>query len=68
MDGQGYGDHLNSCREMSAFYLEIRMTESKARVAEILERVDLSEDDFIEGFPDLAKKVQELPDGPTLSG
>ncbi|WP_406466921.1 hypothetical protein [Streptomyces sp. NBC_01594] len=67
MDGQGYGDHLNSYREMSAFDMEIRMAESKARVAEILERFDLPEDDFIEGFPDLAKQAQELPDGPTLS-
>ncbi|WP_393098675.1 hypothetical protein [Streptomyces sp. LN325] len=66
MDGQGYGDHLNSYREVSAFDLDIRLAASKARVAEILERVDLSEEDFIEGFPDLAKKVQGLPDGPVL--
>lgn len=67
MDGQGYSDHLNSYREMSTFYLEIGMAADRAQAAEVLERFDLPGDDFIEGFPDLAKKVQELPDGPSLS-
>ncbi|KQX78828.1 hypothetical protein [Streptomyces sp. Root1319] len=67
MDGQGCSDHLNSYREMSAYYLEIGVAKDQAKVAEVLERFDLPGDDFIEGFPDLAKKVQELPDGPSLS-
>ncbi|MEV5192431.1 hypothetical protein AB0K86_07815 [Streptomyces clavifer] len=52
---------------MSAYYLEIGVAKDQAKVAEVLERFDLPGDDFIEGFPDLAKKVQELPDGPSLS-
>ncbi|MBM7438921.1 hypothetical protein [Streptomyces sp. HB132] len=59
---------MNSYREMSAFHWEIETAGSKAKVSEILERFDLPGDDFIEGFPDLAKKVQELPDSPTLPG
>ncbi|MFE9985381.1 hypothetical protein ACFYRK_00785 [Streptomyces sp. NPDC005381] len=66
MDGQGIGDYLNSSRELSAFAWDIRTAESKPEVAEILERVDLSEEDFNEGFPDLAKMVLELPEGPDL--
>ncbi|MEV5515058.1 hypothetical protein AB0L50_19435 [Streptomyces flaveolus] len=43
------------------------MAASKAEVADILNRHYLSEDDFIAGFPRLAKAVQELPDeGPPV--
>ncbi|MFF8530522.1 hypothetical protein ACF07B_00750 [Streptomyces sp. NPDC015532] len=67
MDGQGYSNYLNSSRELSAFEMEIQMADSKAKVTEILDWVDLSEENFIEGFPDLAKKVRDLPDSPTFS-
>jgi hypothetical protein len=38
------------------------MAASRAEVADILDWYDLSEDDFVAGFPDLAKAVLELPD------
>lgn len=53
---------LLSQRECSAIGACIRMSASKAEVADILNWYELSEDDFIAGFPDLAKAVQELPD------
>ncbi|WP_226486954.1 hypothetical protein [Streptomyces parvulus] len=53
---------LFSRRECSAIDAHVRMAASKAEVAEVLDRHDLSEDDFIAGFPGLAKAVQELPD------
>ncbi|MFF2097849.1 hypothetical protein [Streptomyces sp. NPDC058202] len=43
------------------------MADNKDKVAEILDWYDLSEEHFIEGFPELAKKVRNLPDGPTSS-
>ncbi|MFE9435538.1 hypothetical protein [Streptomyces sp. NPDC006640] len=66
MDGQGYSDHLHSSRELSAFDSAIQSAKTKAEVAEMLDRVDLSEEYFNEGFPDLAKKVLELPEGTGL--
>jgi hypothetical protein len=62
MDGQGYGFHLNSDREVSAFLLEIQLANSKKEASAICSWFALSEEDFIRGFPDLAQRVQELPD------
>jgi hypothetical protein len=53
---------LLSRRECGAIDAHIRMAASKAEVADLLDWHDLSEDDFIVGFPGLAKTVQELPD------
>ncbi|MEY2243622.1 hypothetical protein AB8A21_11890 [Streptomyces sp. BF23-18] len=67
MNGQGYNNYFNSDRELSSFIIGIHMADSKAKAAEVLDWADLSEEYFIEGFPDLAKKVRDLPDGPTPS-
>ena len=53
---------LLSLRECSEIDAHIRTAASRAEVADILNRHDLSEDDFLAGFADLAKTVQELPD------
>ncbi|MET8769658.1 hypothetical protein [Streptomyces sp. NPDC004658] len=52
---------LLSGRESSAFWLDIHLAASKAEVAEVLHRHNVSEDDFVKEFPDLAKVVQVLP-------
>ncbi|MFG3111035.1 hypothetical protein [Streptomyces tendae] len=52
---------LLSLRECSEIDAHIRTAASKAEVADILNQHDLSEDDFLAGFPHLAKAVQELP-------
>lgn len=65
------GTHLNeddcfplllSQRECNEIDVAIRMAANKAEVSVILNRHLLSEDDFIAGFPHLAKAVQELPE------
>ncbi|MFG3005732.1 hypothetical protein [Streptomyces calvus] len=54
---------LLSQREREAVELDIRRAVSKAEVADILNWHELSEGDFLAGFPDdLAKAVQALPD------
>lgn len=53
---------LLSQRERGAIDVRIRSATSKVDVADILNRHGLSEDDFVTGFPDLAKAAQELPD------
>ncbi|CAM5604118.1 hypothetical protein STENM36S_01435 [Streptomyces tendae] len=53
---------LLSQRECSAIVLDIREATSKAGAARALIRHDLPEDDFVAGFPELAKWVQELPE------
>ncbi|WP_437038491.1 hypothetical protein [Streptomyces sp. enrichment culture] len=53
---------LLSRRECSAIDADIRKAASKAEVAAVLNWHELSEDDFVAGFPNLAKAVQELPD------
>lgn len=45
---------LLSQRERSAIELDIRLAASKAEVTDVLNRHELSEDDFLKGFPDLA--------------
>jgi hypothetical protein len=62
MGEQDCGDFLSSFQELSSFELRIQIAHSKAEVAEILNWYDLPEEDFTRGFPDLAKKVQLLPD------
>jgi hypothetical protein len=53
---------LLSDRERSALGLEIQRAASRIEAAEVLHRYDVSEDDFLKEFPDLAKVVQLLPD------
>jgi hypothetical protein len=53
---------LLSQRECSEIDAHIRAAASKAEVTDILNQHELSEDDFLAGFPGLAKAVQELPD------
>ncbi|MDN3246369.1 hypothetical protein ACFW4O_13590 [Streptomyces mutabilis] len=53
---------LLSLRECSEIDAHIRAAASKAEVADILNQHELPEDDFLAGFPGLAKAVQELPD------
>ncbi|MFJ7035795.1 MULTISPECIES: hypothetical protein [Streptomyces] len=53
---------LLSGRERSGIDVTIRTAASRAEVADVLDRYALSEADFVAGFPDLAKGVQELPD------
>ncbi|MEU5751535.1 hypothetical protein [Streptomyces sp. NPDC047829] len=62
MNEDGCFPLLLSQRECGAIDAHIRMAASRAEVADILNRHDLSEDDFVAGFPDLAKAVLELPD------
>lgn len=49
-------------REFSALRLNILTATSKAEVKDILQAYDVSEGDFNEGFPNLMKVVQDLPD------
>ncbi|MEW5353527.1 hypothetical protein [Streptomyces sp. 16-176A] len=53
---------LLSQRECGAVALDIFSATSKAEVADILNRHDLSHADLLAGFPDLAEAVQGLPD------
>jgi hypothetical protein len=53
---------LLSNRERSVLWLDIHRATSKAEAAAVLDLHDLSEDDFVKEFPDLAKVVQLLPD------
>ncbi|MEU8847805.1 hypothetical protein AB0C70_16510 [Streptomyces sp. NPDC048564] len=62
MDGQDC-DFLYSSRDLSAFELMIRMAQSKVEVKEILHGYNLTEAHFADSFHDLAKMVQDLPDG-----
>ncbi|MFJ4584407.1 hypothetical protein [Streptomyces echinatus] len=62
MDDNDCGFLLLSHRERSALRLDICRAASKAEAAEVLYRHDISEDDFIKEFPDLAKVIQLLPD------
>jgi len=45
---------LLSQRERSAIELDIRLAAGEAEVMDALNRHDLSKDDFLGGFPDLA--------------
>ncbi|MFB7307999.1 hypothetical protein [Streptomyces sp. NPDC056192] len=60
MDEQdGESCYLDSFRE-----LRVQLAASKAEVAGIRYEHNLSEKEFSERFPDLAKLVQNLPDDP----
>ncbi|MGW7254936.1 hypothetical protein [Streptomyces sp. NPDC054834] len=63
MDEQGYGEYLNSGREVNGFKLQMQIAKNGEEVAELLEWYCLSEADFIKGFPDLAERVLKLPSG-----
>ncbi|MBA4860438.1 hypothetical protein H1V43_03380 [Streptomyces sp. PSKA54] len=54
--------HLESFRELSGFELSVQLAASKADVAGIIYAHDLSEEEFSDRFPELAKLVQDLPD------
>lgn len=56
-------DFLHSSRDLNAFEMEIQTAKSRVRVAEVLHDFNLTEEDFVNGFPELAKTVQDLPDG-----
>lgn len=62
MDGQDC-DFLYSSRDLSAFELAIQTAKSRVQVVEVLHGFNLTEEDFTDSFPDLAKTVQDLPDG-----
>ncbi|MDN3022590.1 hypothetical protein [Streptomyces sp. S.PB5] len=62
MDENCHSDLLHSSRDLSSFYLEIHTAKSKVEIVKILYGYNLSEEAFTEGFPDLAKVVQDLPD------
>jgi hypothetical protein len=62
MDENCHSDLLHSSRDLSSFYLEIQTAKSKIEIVKILYGYNLSEEAFTEGFPDLAKAVQDLPD------
>ncbi len=53
---------LLSSREVSALDSGIRTATSKAEAAQILRDFAVSEKDFVEGFPELAEAVEQLPD------
>ncbi|WP_432133228.1 hypothetical protein [Streptomyces sp. bgisy154] len=62
MDDNDGGFLLLSSRERSTLEWDICRATSEAEVAGLLHRHDVSEDDFVKEFPDLAKLVQLLPD------
>jgi hypothetical protein len=53
---------LLSQRERSVRELGIQRVVSRAEVADLPSRHDLSEDDFLAGCPDLPKTIPALPD------
>ncbi|WP_405583093.1 hypothetical protein [Streptomyces sp. NBC_01190] len=57
-------ESLDSLRESSAFELAIKTAESNDKVLGILHEYNLSEENFTNKFPVLAKVVQGLPDVP----
>lgn len=67
MDGQDC-DFLHSSRDLSAFELAVQTARSKVEVEGVLQDHDLTEEAFTDGFPDLAKAVQDLPDESSPAG
>lgn len=57
-------ESLDSLRESSAFELAIKTAENKGEVLRILQGHALSEEDFANRFPVLAKVAQGLPEAP----
>ncbi|MGV9425245.1 hypothetical protein ACWDO7_13280 [Streptomyces sp. NPDC003656] len=57
-----HGDHLTDSRNLSTFHLNILTAENKARARETIQIHEITEDEFIKHFPELAKWVQGLPD------
>ncbi|WP_344077358.1 hypothetical protein [Streptomyces crystallinus] len=57
-------ESLESLRDSSAFELAIKVAGSRGEVLRILHEYNLSEKDFTNGFPVLAKVAQGLPDVP----
>ncbi|CAM5404332.1 hypothetical protein SVIRM249S_02523 [Streptomyces viridochromogenes] len=61
---QDSGDyyHLESARELGSFHTRIRMAVSKAEARLVRREHQLSEEEFVDRFPELAKYIQGLPD------
>lgn len=57
-------ESLDSLRESSALDLAIKTADSKVEVLKILHEYGLSEEDFTDRFPVLAKVAQVLPNLP----
>ncbi|WP_225850765.1 hypothetical protein [Streptomyces sp. HPF1205] len=57
-------ESLDSFRESSALELAIKTAEDKGEVLRIIKGYFLSEEDFTNRFPVLAKVAQGLPDAP----
>ncbi|MFS4093952.1 hypothetical protein [Streptomyces sp. AF1A] len=51
-----------SGRELSSLYFAVRTATSREQVQQILRTFELSDEDFVGSFPDLAKSVRLLPD------
>ncbi|MDT7842917.1 hypothetical protein [Streptomyces justiciae] len=67
MDEHCHSDLLYSSRDLSSFCLKIHTAKSKVEIAKILHGYNLSEEAFTDGFPDLAKTVQDLPDDASIT-
>ncbi|MGW7209548.1 hypothetical protein [Streptomyces sp. NPDC054837] len=64
MDGPSDDDYLVSQRDLGAFTSTIMMAKSKAEAASTLQLFETTEKYFCDNFPDLAKRVADLPDDP----
>ncbi|MEV5850331.1 hypothetical protein AB0M32_51095 [Streptomyces sp. NPDC051985] len=62
MNEQDDDESLDSQRDSSSFWLDMKMASSMAEVRGILHRFDVPEEEFSNRFPSLAKLVQGLPD------
>ncbi|MDI9836314.1 hypothetical protein [Streptomyces sp. KAU_LT] len=60
--------HLESARELGSFDVRIRTAGSRAEASLVRREHRLSEEDFIDRFPELAKYVQGLPETLPHSG
>ncbi|MFE2265234.1 hypothetical protein [Streptomyces griseosporeus] len=60
---------LLSERERNALWLDIHRAADKAEAALILDRHDVTSEELVRAFPDLADVVRELPDqAPQVDG
>ncbi|MEU9972432.1 hypothetical protein [Streptomyces sp. NPDC051014] len=62
MNEQDDDESLESQRDSSSFWLDMKTAKSMAEVRGFLHRFDVPEEDFAIRFPSLAKMVQGLPD------
>ncbi|MEU6528565.1 hypothetical protein ABZ869_05150 [Streptomyces sp. NPDC046928] len=59
--------HLESARELGSFHARIRTAGSRAEASLVRREHQLSEEEFVDRFPELAKYVQGLPETPPHS-